>query len=72
MLFATYDAFFEPRKLWVRETVVLNSLRDLQRHWEIAAAGGQIGADKVTTYSDDFHKILTASLTDWVNDKQKT
>jgi hypothetical protein len=56
-LFATYDAFFEPRKLWVRETVVLNSLRDLQRHWEIAAAGGQIGADKVTTYSDDFHKI---------------
>jgi hypothetical protein len=71
-LFAAYDAFFDPRKLWVRETFVFNSLRDLKRNWEIAYATGQTGPDSVMDYSDRFHKILTQSLNEWVTSKQSS
>ena len=70
-LFAAYDAFFEPRKLWVRETVVLNSLRDLQRRWELAVAGGQSVDGQVPGFSLEVDKILTSSLTEWAADKKK-
>ena len=69
-LFAAYDAFFEPRKLWVRETLVLNSLRDLKRKWEIATASGEPDTQTVAAYSDRFHDVLTKSLNDWVDGKQ--
>ena len=38
----------------------------------VETAGHQIGTDKVKAYRENVHKILTASLVDWVNDKQKT
>lgn len=69
-LFAAYDAFFEPRKLWVRETSALNSMKDLRRRWEIAVATGQGGADGVKEYSDAFQAILARSLKEWVDGKQ--
>ena len=69
-LFAAYDAFFEPRKLWVRETFVLNSLRDLRRQWEIAVATGHAGPEQVVAFSDAFHAILTKSLNEWITGKQ--
>lgn len=71
-VFASYDAFFEPRKLWVRETFVLNSLRDLQREWDIAKATGKTDPASVTVYSAKFKDILHESLTEWVEGKNKT
>jgi hypothetical protein len=71
-LFAAYDAFFEPRKLWVRETVVLNSLKDVQRKWELAVAGGQSVDAQVPGFSIEVDKILTTSLTEWAADKKKS
>lgn len=69
---SAYDAFFEPRKLWVRETLMLNSLNDLQRKWKLEIAAGNVGPDTVKAYSDDFHGILTKSLNDWVDAKRAT
>lgn len=69
-LFAAYDAFFEPRKLWVRETLALNSMRDLQRRWQLAVAAGQAGSEGVTLHSEEFQKILSHSLKEWVDGKQ--
>lgn len=69
-LFATYDAFFEPRKLWVRETVAVNSLRDLQLRWQLAVAAGQGAANPVPVFSDEFQIILTKSLNEWAADKK--
>ena len=37
-LFAAYEAFFEPKRLWVRETAVLNALQDVRRDLEIELA----------------------------------
>ena len=69
-LFAAYDAFFEPRQLWVQETLVLNSLRDLKRHWEIATASAEPDPPTVAAYSDRLHEVLTKSLKDWVDGKR--
>jgi hypothetical protein len=66
-LLAAYDAFFEPRKLWVRETFVLNSLKDLKREWDIATALRPTAvAEDVTTYSGRFNGILSKSLDEWI------
>jgi hypothetical protein len=66
---AAYDAFFEPRKLWVRETFVLNSLRDLMREFEIRKAVRDLAPDELALFSDRFHEILRKSLTEWTQDK---
>lgn len=66
---AAYDAFFEPRKLWVRETFILNSLRDLVREYEIRTAVSELAPEEVENYSERFHLILNAGLNDWVKDK---
>jgi predicted membrane chloride channel (bestrophin family) len=71
-LVAAYDAFFEPRKLWVRETLVLNSLRDVKREWEIVAATKDIGVSDVAAYSGRFLEILKRSLAEWVDGKKGT
>jgi len=64
---AAYDAFFDPRKLWVRETFVLNSLKDLKREWDLATAMRPTAtAEDVTTYSNRFNGILAKSLEEWV------
>jgi hypothetical protein len=66
-LLAAYDAFFEPRRLWVRETFVLNSLKDLKREWDLGMATKPTAtAEDVTTYSNKFNGILTESLEEWV------
>lgn len=69
-LLAAYDAFFEPRKLWVRDTMVLNSLMDLQREWELRAAGAPLPPEAVMTFSTRFHDILKKSLKEWTDAKQ--
>jgi hypothetical protein len=66
---AAYDAFFEPRKLWVRETFVLNSLRDLNREFEIKKAINDLAPDELAGFSERFHEILRKSLGEWVQDK---
>jgi hypothetical protein len=67
---AAYDAFFEPRKLWVRETLVLNSLQDLRREFQIVTAIDAGATSEVARFSERFHEILGKSLSDWVKDKQ--
>jgi hypothetical protein len=69
-LFAAYDAFFEPRKLWVRETYIFNSLRDLKREWEVDAAAGHGDPAKAAEYSKRFHDILAESLKEWMDGKK--
>jgi Protein of unknown function (DUF4231) len=71
-LVAAYDAFYEPRKLWIRETFVLNSMKDLKRKWEIATSTGETEAVDVKAYGNEYHEILTKSLSEWVNAKQDT
>ena len=66
---AAYDAFFEPRRLWVRERVVLNSARDLQRDWEIAKVASAPGVD-VGSYGRRLTRILEDSLKDWAAAKK--
>jgi hypothetical protein len=66
---AAYDAFFEPRKLWARETFVLNSLLDLRREFEIAKASRELTIEDVGKLSERFHATLQRSLGDWVKDK---
>jgi hypothetical protein len=69
-LVGAYDAFFEPRKLWVRDTVVLNSLRDLQRRWEIESVTGAMATARVKEYSQTLEEILGKSLNEWVDSKK--
>jgi hypothetical protein len=68
-LFAAYEAFFEPRKLWVRETAVLNALKDVQRDLDVELAAGDLPADRLRSYQDRMNATLQTSLDAWLKDK---
>ena len=36
---SAYEAFFDPRSIWIRETIVFSKLRNLKREFEFWAAG---------------------------------
>lgn len=72
-VFAAYELFFQPRRLWMQETVVLNSLRDLKRDFDLEIAETQdLTRERVEHYRDRMKAILDASLEAWKKDKTGT
>jgi len=71
-VFAAYEAFFEPRKLWVRETAVLNALKDVQRDLDVELAGGDLPAERLHSYQERVNGTLQASMDAWLKDKTAT
>jgi predicted membrane chloride channel (bestrophin family) len=72
-VFAAYEVFFEPRKLWVRETIVLSKLRDIQRDLKYdLAKDSNMSDEKLSAYKEAINRILKDSLDDWVKDKAVT
>jgi hypothetical protein len=69
-LLSAYDAFFEPRKLWARETGVHNKLKDLEREVELKQAANQLSPDQVMKYGKDLNDVLNGSLEGWLKDKK--
>jgi hypothetical protein len=68
-LCAAYEAFFEPKKVWVRETAVLNALRDVQRNLDVEMAGGDLPADRIQSYQEQVDTTLKTSLDAWLKEK---
>lgn len=68
---AAYEVFYEPRKLWVRETIVFSKLKDLDRalNFELAQTP-ELANDRIEYYHQEITKILQESLKDWVQDKR--
>ena len=70
---AAYDIFFEPRKLWVRETLLVSKLKDLQRDLQYDLAGNSnLPEDALSQYKDDIDQVFKESLDNWVKDKANT
>lgn len=66
---SAYEAFFDPRKLWVRETVVLARLTDLERDLAFAAAGvaeAEMDAGTLEEFKHRLDAILQQSLQEWL------
>lgn len=66
---SAYEAFFDPRKLWVRETVVLARLTDLERDLAYAAAGvaeAEMDAGTLEEFKHRLDAILQQSLQEWL------
>ena len=68
---AVYEAFFRPKKLWIRETIVFSKLKDIERDFEYALAGSTLTEEHLTEYKDKINSILKASLEEWVEDKKR-
>jgi hypothetical protein len=69
---SAYEAFFDPRSLWVRETVTFARLKDLQRDLRFWATGLQeedINPHEVEAFKRRLDHILDESLKYWVKIK---
>jgi hypothetical protein len=68
---AAYEVFFEPRKLWVRETLVFSTLKDIERDLEFEVAGPvAISDQKVDELKNRIDRVLKQSLDEWHKDKR--
>lgn len=66
---SAYEAFFDPRTLWIRETVVLVKLKDLERdlaYLRAEAGDGPIDRAKLGEMREAFNLILQSSLKSWL------
>src|SRR6185295_10222611 len=66
---STYDAFFDPRSLWVRETVTFARLKDLQRDLKFWAAGleaEETDPEALAKFKRRLDRILEDSLKYWM------
>ena len=66
---SAYEAFFDPRILWVRETVVFARLTDLERDLTYAVAGakdGEIDGGALERFKARLDAILEESLKGWL------
>jgi hypothetical protein len=69
---SAYEAFFDPRSLWIRETIVFTKLRNLKREFEFWAAGCDgdtlepAEAEKLLGFKDKLDQILLESLKHWM------
>src|SRR5258706_9211378 len=66
---SAYEAFFDPRTLWVRETVVFARLKDLERDLDYAMAGangGQIDDTALEKLKARLDSLLEESLKAWL------
>jgi hypothetical protein len=67
-----YEAFFDPRAIWIRETIVYTKLRNLKRDFEFWAAGCDsetlepADAEKLEGFKQKLDQILTESLKNWM------
>jgi len=67
---ATYEAFFRPKKLWVRETKVLSALKDLERNFEYEVLDNVLNEEKLNEYQNTINAILNESMNEWVEDRE--
>lgn len=68
---SAYEAFFDPRSLWVRETVTFARLKDLQRDLRFWAAGfkdedEEVDPEELERYKRRLGRILEESLKYWM------
>lgn len=66
---SAYDAFFDPRSLWVRETVTFARLKDLQRDLRFWAAGleeAEADLQVLERFKRRLDRILDESLKYWM------
>jgi hypothetical protein len=67
-----YEAFFDPRAIWIRETIVYTRLRNLKREYEFWAAGCEgenlepAEAAKLESFKQKLDQILIESLKNWM------
>lgn len=64
-----YEAFFDPRVLWVRETVVFARLTDLERDMDFAVNGssdGELDSTALECFKVRLDSILKESLNSWL------
>jgi len=69
-LLLTYEAFFRPKKLWVRETKVLSALKDLERNFEYEVLDNVLNEEKLNEYQNTINAILNESMNEWVEDRE--
>jgi hypothetical protein len=68
-LVSAYDAFFNPRILWIRETIVYVKLSDLKRDLDYAVAGaakGELDSSTLEKFKASLVVIMDDSLKDWL------
>src|SRR5262249_36377569 len=69
---AAYEAFFDPRSVWIRETIVYTKLRNLKREFAFWAAGcdGEnlepADAAELEKFNQKLDQILLDSLKNWM------
>lgn len=70
-LMAAYELFYEPKRLWVRETQVYSHLKDIQRDllFDISC-GRPLPEARCLQYKDRISAALNSSLDDWIKSKQ--
>jgi len=66
---SAYEAFYEPRKLWIRETFVLSKLKDIQRDLLFEMASCNISPQSIEEYKGKVNNLLDSALEEWINDK---
>jgi hypothetical protein len=68
-MLSAYEAFFDPRSLWVRDTVTFARLKDLQRDVRFWAAGEEpdsINAETLDAFKRKLDSILEDTLKYWI------
>ncbi len=68
---ATYEAFFKPKKLWVRETIVFSKLKDIERDLEFRLSGSSLTDKQLDEFSHRINTALQESMEEWINDKKQ-
>ena len=66
---SAYEAFFDPRSLWVRETVTFARLKDLQRDmrfWEAGQDPKNIDVEQLKRFKERLDSVLQDTLKYWM------
>ena len=66
---SAYEAFFDPRALWVRETVIFARLKDLQRdlrYWASGIDSNDLKLETLELFKGRLDRILEDSLKYWM------
>jgi hypothetical protein len=69
---SAYEAFFDPRALWVRETVTFVRLKDLQRDlafWKSGIDPNDFAPEELTNFKQRLDLILQDTLKYWMKIK---
>jgi Protein of unknown function (DUF4231) len=71
-VFSAYEAFFDPRSLWIRETVTFARLKDLQRDlrfWGSGLESEEIDQPSLEAFKRRLDRILDEGLKYWMKIK---